>query len=86
MASTNQPIGDYGTVQKYLNNPQANMKVKHRGRTLKNLNTGIQFSSISAAAKWAGCGATTLTRHLNTDKTAGKVPITNEPAKWIEIT
>lgn len=76
---------DYGIVQKYLANPVETKKVNYLGRTLKNVNTGKIFNSISAAAKWAGCGATTLTRHLNTDKIAGKVPETNEPAIWIEI-
>lgn len=76
---------DYGIVQKYLANPVETKKVNYLGRILKNVNTGKIFNSISAAAKWAGCGATTLTRHLNTDKIAGKVPETNEPAIWIEI-
>lgn len=35
--------------------------------------------------RWAKCGATTLTRHLTTDKIAGKVPDTKEPAHWIEL-
>lgn len=77
---------DYGVVQKYLSNPIANTTVKYRGRVLKNLNTGKIFKSISSAARWASCGATTLTRHLYTDGIAGKVPDTNEKAKWIEIT
>lgn len=76
---------DYGIIQKYLSNPVETKQVKYLGRTLKNINTGKTFSSISKAAKWAGCGATTLTRHLNTDKIAGKVPDTGEPAEWIEI-
>lgn len=77
---------DHGTVQKYIANPIALQKIKYNGRQLKNLNTGKIFESISKAAKWAGCGATTLTRHLETDKTAGKVPTTGEPAIWIELT
>ena len=76
---------DYGVIQKYLSNPVEIKKVKYSGRSLKNINTGLIFNSISKAAEWAGCGATTLTRHLNTDKIAGKVPKTNEPAEWIEI-
>lgn len=77
---------DNGTVEKYINNPVANKKVNYHGRTVKNINTNQIFNSISAAAKWAGCGATTLTRHLASDKIAGKVPDTGEPAQWIEIT
>lgn len=76
---------DNGTVQKYISNPNAVKKVQYRGRAIKNLNTNKTFNSISAAAKWAGCGATTLTRHLATDRIAGKVPETNEPAQWEEL-
>lgn len=76
---------DCGIVIKYLANPKATTKVKYQGRKIKNINTGIEFSSISKAAKWAGCGATTLTRHLYTDKIAGKVPETGAPAEWEEI-
>ena len=76
---------DNGTVQKYISNPNALKKVQYKGRAIKNLNTNKTFNSISTAAKWAGCGATTLTRHLATDKIAGKVPETNEPAQWEEL-
>ena len=77
---------DNGTVEKYVANPVAVQKVKYKGRQVQNVNTGKIFKSISAAAKWAGCGATTLTRHLAGDKIAGKVPDTDEPAEWIELT
>lgn len=77
---------DNGTVEKYIANPVAIKTIKYRGRCVKNVNTGKVFNSISAAAKWAGCGATTLTRHLAGDKIAGKVPETEEPAEWMEIT
>lgn len=76
---------DNSTVEKYIANPNAVYEVKYKGRKVQNINTGKIFSSISSAAKWAGCGATTLTRHLAKDKIAGKVPETNEPAQWIEI-
>ena len=76
---------DNGTVEKYLHNPQEKTKIKYNGRVVKNLNTGKVFESISSAAKWANCGATTLTRHLTTDGIAGKVPNTLEPAEWQEI-
>ena len=77
---------DNGTVEKYVANPVAVQKVKYKGRQVQNVNTGKIFKSISAAAKWARCGATTLTRHLAGDKIAGKVPDTDEPAEWIELT
>lgn len=77
---------DNGVVEKYIANPVAVKEVKYKGRKIQNINTGKIFSSISAAAKWAGCGATTLTRHLVKDKVAGKVPETGEPAEWLELT
>lgn len=76
---------DNGTIEKYINNPVALKKIKYRGRKVKNIETEKIFNSISAAAKWSHCGATTLTRHLNSDKIAGTVPETNEPAHWIEL-
>lgn len=76
---------DNSTIEKYINNPKAISEVKYTGRKLQNVNTGKIFNSISSAAKWAKCGATTLTRHLTTDKIAGKVPETGEPASWIEL-
>ena len=76
---------DFGTIQKYINNPHQKTEVKYRGRTVQNIETGKIFESISAAARWASCGATTLTRHLETDKIAGTVPNTNKKAHWIEI-
>lgn len=76
---------DNGTVERYINNPVEKQEVKYRGRKVQNVNTGLIFSSISKAAKWASCGSTTLTRHLVTDKIAGIVPDTQEPAKWIEL-
>lgn len=76
---------DNGIVKKYINNPVAVKNVKYSGRIVKCLNTNQIFNSINSAAKWAHCGATTLTRHLATDNIAGKVPETGEPAKWVEI-
>lgn len=76
---------DNGTIEKYIHNPVAKEKIKYRGRIVKNLNTGKIFKSINSAAKWAGCGATTLTRHLTSDKIAGKVPDTQEPAHWEKL-
>lgn len=76
---------DNGTVSKYIANPNQVKEVKYKGRAVKNVNTGQIFKSISSAAKWAHCGATTLTRHLATDKIAGIVPDTKEPAIWEEI-
>lgn len=76
---------DNGTIEKYINNPKALTAVKYRGRKVQNVETQEIFDSISKAAKWAGCGATTLTRHLTSDKIAGKVPGTENPAHWVEL-
>lgn len=76
---------DVGVVEKYMHNPKATSKVNLKGRQVKNLETQKVFSSISKAAKWAGCGATTITRHLYDGKAAGIVPDTEEPAHWQEI-
>lgn len=76
---------DNGTVEKYIHNPYSSNKVKYSGRIVMNVETQQKFKSINSAAKWAGCGATTLTRHLASDKIAGKVPDTQEPAHWIEL-
>lgn len=72
---------DNGVVEKYIANPIAIDKVKYKGRQVQCVNTDDIFSSISAAAKWA----TTLTRHLAKDQIAGKVPGTDEPAQWLEL-
>lgn len=77
---------DNGTVKKYIDNPKAVKKIKYHGRTIKNVETDKVFNSISSAAKWAGCGATTLTRHLASDGAAGKIPETEQVAHWIELT
>lgn len=76
---------DYGIIEKYMSNPIVPKQVKLSGRKVKNIETGKIFSSISAAARWASCGATTLTRHLYDNKPAGKVPETQELAHWKEI-
>lgn len=65
---------DYGTIQKYINCPQVSERIKTRGRAVKNLETGQVFPSICAAARWSGCGATTLTRLLNSSRPAGRTP------------
>lgn len=76
---------DYGVIQKYINHPVAVQKVPLKGRKIRNIETGKEFNSISAAARWAGCGATTITRHLYDNKPAGKIPEINTPAHWEEI-
>ena len=76
---------DYGVIEKYVNNPKEVSQVKYKGRKIQNVETKKIFNSISSAAKWASCGATTITRHLYDNKPAGKIPNTLEDAHWIEI-
>ncbi len=76
---------DNGTVKRYINNPHEITKISYRGRTVQNVETQQIFYSISSAAKWAGCGASTLTRHLSSDKIAGKIPNTDIDAHWLEL-
>lgn len=52
---------------------------------VKNIETGLIFESYTKAAKWAKCGRKTISRNINTTKTAGIVPTTNEPAHWISL-
>lgn len=76
---------DYGIIEKYLSHPVEQKNVPTRGRQIQNVETGLIFKSISAAARWAHCGATTITRHLYDNKPAGVVPETNVKAHWKEI-
>ena len=75
----------YETVIKHDNLVGSKGVLTMSGRVVKNIETGQIFKSINKAAKWAGCGATTLTRHLVRDKIAGKVPGTLQPAHWEEL-
>jgi group I intron endonuclease len=76
---------DNMVIKKYLANPVEIKKVKLAGIQVRNIETGIVFSSINKAAKWANCGATTLRNHLYDGKKAGCVPVTAQPAHWEEI-
>lgn len=78
---------DNSTVKKYLvGNCTPGGKINYNGRKVQNIETQIIFESVSAAARWANCGKTTLRTHLATDKIAGTVPETGESAHWIELT
>lgn len=73
----------YTTVRKYclfeINQNPIN------GIQLKNIETGLIFNSFTQAAKWSQCDRHTISRNINTQKSAGIVPSTNEPAHWISI-
>lgn len=73
----------YTTVRKYclfeINQNPIN------GIQLKNIETGLIFNSFTQAAKWSQCDRHTISHNINTQKSAGIVPSTNEPAHWISI-
>lgn len=52
------------------------------GIQIKNIETELIFNSYTEAAKWAQCDRHTISKYINTEKTAGIVPTTNESAHW----
>lgn len=52
---------------------------------VKNTETGLIFNSYTEASKWAKCDRHTIARNINTNKAAGVVLTTNEPAHWISL-
>lgn len=76
---------DTGVVEKYMSHPKEVKEINYNGQKVQNIETELIFPSISKAAKWAKCGATTLTRHLYDGKPAGTNPETGEPAHWKKI-
>lgn len=73
---------DNSTVKKYMLNPKAVTKVNLKGIKVRNIETRQEFPSLSAAGRWAKCSASTVRRHLESDKAAGTVPDTGEIAHW----
>lgn len=63
---------DYGTIQRYINNKDIKTK-PGRKIAVVCVETGTIYPSVLSAAKAAGCGATTLRRLLNSDRTAGSI-------------
>lgn len=73
---------DIGVIQKYISHPTKINKIEYHGKKVQNVETGIIFTSILQASKWAKCGSTTISRHLYDGKSAGTVPFTEEHAHW----
>ena len=75
-----------GVVRKYcLFEESKSLNKAGRSITVKNIETGLVFESYTKAAKWAKCEKDTISKNINTTKTAGVVPTTNEPAHWISL-
>lgn len=60
-------------------------KKPNGGKSIKNTETGLVFSSETEASKWAKCDRHTINKNKNTIKSAGIVPSTNQPAHWISL-
>lgn len=73
-------------VQKYCKFQECkNPNKVHNSIMVKNKETGLVFNSLTEAAKWAKCSRDTISKHRDTQKTAGTVPTTEEPAHWISL-
>lgn len=55
------------------------------GIQIKNVETGLIFSSYLQAEKWACCTTVGLKKVINTNNTVGTVPTTGEPAHWVSV-
>ena len=72
-------------VRKYCLFQETTNLDKTTGITIKNIETGLIFTSITKASKWAKCDRHTINKYINTNKAAGIVPTTDEPAHWISL-
>lgn len=72
-------------VRKYCLFQESKNPDKIDGIQVKNLETGLVFSSLTKAGKWASTTNETISKYLNTKHSAGFVPTTNKPAHWIHI-
>lgn len=73
-------VRKYCLFQEYKNPNKIGRSIQ-----IKNVETGLIFSSYTTGAKWANCDRHTISNNINTHKTAGKVPLTNEPAHWVSL-
>lgn len=72
-------------VRKYCLFQECKNKNKMYGIKIKNIETGLIFDTQADAAKWAMCDNRKISSVYNTEKSAGVVPSTNEPAHWISL-
>ena len=52
---------------------------------IKNVETGLIFESYKEASKWAKCNYHLISKNKDTNKPAGVVPTTGQPARWISL-
>lgn len=55
------------------------------GVSVQNVETKLVFTSYTEAAKWSQCDRHTISNNINSNKAAGTVPTTGEPAHWISL-
>lgn len=72
-------------IRKYCLFKESKNLDKTTGIQIKNVETGLIFSSQKQASKWAKCDYHLIGKNKNTQKPAGTVPTTGEPAHWITI-
>lgn len=72
-------------VRKYCLFQECKNKNKMKGIRVKNVETGLIFDTQADAASWAMCDKRKISSAYNTEKSAGVVPSTNEPAHWVSI-
>ena len=70
-------------IRKYCLHQESNNP--NGGIQVKNLETGLIFSSQSSAAKWANCDHHDINKYVNTQNGVGIVPSTGELAHWITL-
>ncbi len=74
-----------GVVRKYCLFQECTNKNKTSGVKVKNVETGLVFDTLVEAATWAKCGSKAISANKNTNKSAGIVVTTGEPAHWVTL-
>lgn len=72
-----------GVVRKYCLFQECKNTTKNGSSIqVKNLETGLVFDTQKQASLWAKCDRHLISRNKNTEKPAGIVPTTGQPAHW----
>lgn len=74
-----------GIVRKYCLFQECKNLNKTKGVKVKNIETGLIFDTQADAATWAKCDRRKISAVYNTEKSAGIVPSTDEPAHWVSL-
>lgn len=72
-------------IRKYCLFQESKSPNNGTGIQIKNVETGLIFDNLTKAAKWASTSRNTITKYKNTNKKAGHVPSTGQPAHWITL-